>query len=104
MNVKAGDKVMISARYGRSIGIVKNVTPAGNIRLTNGALYTSAGTKKTSDAWNVSHITLLTPELEAQLQKDSIVHKALAAMHKTSKISYAQAIGILKILKGGDSE
>lgn len=104
MNVKAGDKVVIIGRYSRSIGIVKNITPNGNIRLTNGTLYTPSGAEKTKDVWAVSKISLLTPELEAQMQKDATVYKALDVMHKTQTLSYTQAVGILKILEGGDSE
>lgn len=101
MDLKAGDKVLISARYSKSIGVVKKVTPAGNIRLKNGELYTPGGSLKTRDAWNISHIQPLTPELEESLRQDSVIASVLNAMHNAKSITYEQALEIRQILGRG---
>lgn len=101
MDLKAGDKVLVSARYHKYISAVDKITPAGNIRLKDGGLYTPDGTLKTRDKWNCTRIQPLTPELEKSLQRDSYISKTIAIMHETSNITYAQAIEIRRILEGG---
>lgn len=103
MDLKAGDKVLISAQYSKSIGVVEKITPAGNIRLKNGELYSPDGNLKTKDIWNVPYIRPLTPEMEEEIQKDSVKAKALRIMHKTTSLTYEQAVEVLKILKGGQN-
>lgn len=103
MDLKAGDKVLVLACYHKYVSVVEKITPAGNIRLKDGGLYTPDGTLKTKDAWNNSHIQPLTPELEESLRRDMYVSKTLTIMQETSNITYAQAVEIRRILEGGQN-
>lgn len=99
MNLKAGDRVLVSACYHEFISTVEKITPAGNIRLKNGELYMPDGVLKTKDKWSCSHIQPLTPEKEELLRRSAYISRILAIMHKTSSITYAQAVEIQQVLE-----
>lgn len=103
MDLKAGDKVLVLARYHKYISAVDKITPAGNIRLKDGELYTPDGTLKTRDKWNCARIQPLTPEMEESLRRDSYISKTINIMHETSSITYTQAVEIRRILERGQN-
>ena len=99
MELKAGDKVLIESRWNKCIGEVAKVTPKRHIRLTNGSLYDSEGRLKTSDLWNISHISILTNEIVDELVHEKICNEAIKTMNNIKKIDYEKAVKILSILE-----
>jgi hypothetical protein len=104
LEVKAGDKVVIHAHYGRATAEVLEITSAGDIRLTTGRLYSPTGYLKTRDTRNNSWIEPLTPEIEEDMRRNRVIANAWQAMYDTRSLTYEQAVAILRILsdKGGD--
>ncbi len=100
MDLKVGDKVLVTARYSQFIEKVAKITPAGNIRLTNGSLYMPDGRQRGGDIWSTSCIQPLTPELEESLRRTTFIKKTLYVMHEIKDITYEQAIEIRQILEG----
>lgn len=98
MDIKVGDKVLVQGRFSKSVQTVEKITPKGNIRVSNGALYDISGSEKTKDVWNSTTIVPLTPELEEQLHKEVVVARAIKAMHDTKTLTYNQAVKIMEIL------
>lgn len=100
MDVKVGDEVLVEGRWSKSILTVEKITPKGNIRVSNGALYDIYGSEKTSDVWNSTNITPLTPELKEQLYKEKIIKNTLKVLHDMKTLTYDQAMRIMEILNG----
>lgn len=100
LDLKPGDRVVVSSRRsGRYISKVARITPSGNIRCDNGELYEPTGSQKTSDVWNISHISKLTPEIEEEIMQENYINRTLAKLHKISNLTYDQCKRLNAILE-----
>lgn len=99
-NLKAGDKVFIDGRTGKTLTIVQKITPTGrvvanNIQFINGANY--------SDKWNVIVLEEATEEAVRNYKAMKFTRAVKFAMG-SAKITYAQAKKINEILNLGIGE
>lgn len=102
LNVKPGDKVVVTGRRsGRYITTVVRITPSGNIRCDNGELYDSNGSQKTSDVWNISHLSELTPEIEKEIIQERYIKRTFDKLHEVKTLTYDQCTKIMEILEEG---
>lgn len=100
LNVKAGDKVIYTSRFGGDkVAVVEKITPKGFIKV-NGTLFTEYGINKGSDVWSRSYIRQATPELIQQVEQINFRNYVLNNLHSLKNITYEQAVEINKILKG----
>lgn len=73
-----GDKVYKPGRYGRvgTIITITGMTPAGNVKASDGNIYTPTGWQRGGDKWNRERIAPLTDRhrvaIVAQAQRDAI--------------------------------
>ena len=102
---KVGDRVVRNYNGKQctgDIGTVIKITPKrkniivdfGNYKET----YGSSGFAKSTDAWNMSHIEPLTPEMEDHMKKNALIRKCERVFEKTD-ITFEQAKKILEILE-----
>ena len=99
-NLKAGDKVFIDGRTGKTLTIVQKITPTGrvvanNIQFINGANH--------SDKWNVIVLEEATEEAVRNYKAMKFTRAVKFAMG-SAKITYAQAKEINEILNLGIGE
>ena len=101
MDLKVGDKVIISSRQSRSVGTVEKVTPGGRYRVKN-HLYNNDGTERISarDVYygGGSFITAATEDDIKSIRESIYTKKVLNTLHDLSDITFEQAVQINKIL------
>lgn len=93
-SLKAGDKVIVSSTYGTRVAEVEKITPSGLIKV-DGTLYNQNGCERSQ--WCTSSIHEATEEAVREVEQRKVVTKAFKIMHRTSQITYEQAIKILEI-------
>lgn len=99
LNVKAGDKVIYTSRFGGDkVTVVEKITPKGFIKV-NGILFTKDGVERGGDMWNRSRIKQATPELIQQVEQINFRKYVLNKLHSLQNIEYGQAVEINKILE-----
>lgn len=96
-NFEVGQKVFVN--NGRSIRVseVTAITPKGFIKVDD-TLFKPDGFKRTSDAWDTTHITIATDEKIEELKKKIFIQKVTKALKNVSTITFEQAEEINKIL------
>lgn len=98
LNVKAGDKVLVTSPYNRYIEKVKKVTPTGNIRLENGEYYNKFGRVKSNDVWKYSHLMELTKDLEEKILREDYIKDTMMILKNLKELTFEQAVAIRKTL------
>lgn len=104
LNLKIGDRVIrnYDNSLPTSIGVVVNITQKrgdyvvdyGNYKET----YKYDGWQRGGDIWNLSHIQLLTPEIEERIRQINLVRKCRDEFNKKKDLTADQATRILEIL------
>lgn len=96
-NLKAGDMVIISNRYGQSLRKVDKITPAGFVRV-NSFLFNQDGRERGGNTWERSYLREATPELIQELREKETIKKAYNLMKNKTNINLEQAKKIIEIL------
>ncbi|MGL6201136.1 MAG: hypothetical protein ACRC3H_19625 [Lachnospiraceae bacterium] len=102
LNVKEGDEVLRCGISSKSLLTVKKITPSGNIRTSDGRLFDPYGRLKGGDRWDFDSLKEYTGEAKEEYIRRSAIGKAHSLMLGCRKISYEQALEIIKILEGED--
>ena len=107
MSFNIGDKVIRNYKNGMSIsiGTVVNITKKrGDVVVDYGnykETYRSDGWQKGGDAWRASSIQLLTPEIQEEIRKISLIRKCRNTFEEKKDLTADQAERILAILTEG---
>ena len=100
---KVGDKVVRNYNVPgtRLVGTIIRITPKRkDVVVDYGSyeeIYDASGWQKNGTIWNQSYITLITPEIEKELNNRNIINKCKIVFDRT-KLTVDQAIKILEIL------
>lgn len=97
-NLEVGDTVIISGYWNARIAAVEKITPSGRIKV-DGMTFNPDGSERGGDAWHRSRLFEATPEVVREMQEKETIQKALREMRDVTKLSYNQAVEILKILE-----
>lgn len=100
-NLKEGDLVIVSCRYGEKISKVEKITPSGLIRV-DGTLFYKNGSERGGDTWNRSCLRVATPQAIEEIQNKATIQKAFNLMRNIPKITLIQAKQIIEILKNNE--
>jgi ABC-type enterochelin transport system substrate-binding protein len=98
LNVKAGDTVIVSGRWRKSIETVEKITPTGLIKVGS-SLYHPDGTERAGDKWDRNQLLEATPERIQEVRNNELVQLALHEMRQPRTLTVDQARQILEILK-----
>lgn len=99
LNVKAGDKVIVSTRNGDYITTVEKVTPSGRIKTKENYSFRSNGTQIGDDTWNIRHLHEYTEERAQKIMREKIINKAYSKMRQINDITYEMARDFLDVLQ-----
>ena len=102
-NLKVGDNVFVSGRFGRSLHQVEKITPKGFIKVA-GSLYTKEGYVRGSDGWNFTSISPASAEEIEQFRKENFISDVVKKLRTVSKLQYEQAVAINNLLFEGGVE
>lgn len=108
MEFNVGDKVVMSNRMSRkTIGTVIKITEKRKDVVVDFGSYTETydmrGRKKNCDAWSMSYIKPLTPEIEEKIRQYEIINKCRVVFDKNrNKITVDETERILAILLEGE--
>ena len=104
LNLKIGDRVIKNYENSlpTAIGTVVNITEKrgdyvvdyGNYKET----YRYDGCQRGVDVWNMSHIQLLTSDIEERIRQVNLIRKCRNAFEKKKNLTADQAEKILEIL------
>lgn len=99
LNVKAGDKVIVHARFSKYIAEVEKITPTGRIRV-KGTYYDKHGHQIGGDIWSRSLITIATEEDIERLNQERTILDTIRRMNNfRGNLRYEDAVKIDDILK-----
>ena len=101
-NLKVGDPVVISNRFGMSLHKVERITPSGRI-YAGGMIFNSGGVERGGGSWVKSILREATPKLIEVINQNETIREAFRLMNSKRTISYEQAKKIIEIL-GADNE
>ncbi len=108
IEVKKGDKVLITSRYRTEVGIVEDITPKGFIKVMGTLFNPQTGRERTSDPYNFLMISPATPEELERFEKSKFFQKVCALMRDDNYIinhmTYNKAVRILNILEEKENE
>lgn len=94
--VEAGDTVIVSNGWRKTIAEVEKVTPTGLIKVL-GTLYHPDGSER-GGGWGRSRLCEATPEAIQLIQNQEVVYSALNKMHECKRLTLEQAKQILAVL------
>lgn len=100
-DLKAGDKVIVSSRWHRTIQTVDKVTPTGRINI-GATVYDNTGRERGSQSWSYGKLEQATPEAIEKIRRDKIIKEALNTAREVKTLTYEQAVAILNILTAAD--
>lgn len=100
LDVKVGDTVIFSDKYGSSITKVAKITPTGIIRVeANKHLqFNPNGSERGGDTWHQHTISIPTDEEIKAIKDRAIIKTVVNYMHKVNDITIDQAKAIWNIL------
>lgn len=96
-NLKVGDIVFVTGRFGRSLHQVEKITPKGFIKVA-GTLYTKDGYQRGSDGWTFTSIHPASAEEIEQFKKEKFIAAVVRKLHSVSELQYEQAVEINNLL------
>lgn len=98
-NVKVGDIVLVdNPRRGKSLAIVKKITPSGLLKIGNMLFYPS-GEERTSDKWRWCMAYSLTETELAEFRQKCFISRVKKAMREyAGDLSYEEAKTIEEII------
>lgn len=101
LNVKAGDKVIISTRNGDYITTVEKITPSGRIKTKDNYAFRSNGTQIGGDYWYTRHLYEYTEERAQKIMQKMVIDKAYSKMRQINydDITYKMARDLLDVLQ-----
>lgn len=96
-NLKPGDKVFVSGRFGRSLHTVEKITPKGFIKV-NGSLYNQNGYERGGDPWSFTSIHPASEEEIIAYNKERFVVGVMKKLKEIKSLDYEKAVLIHDIL------
>lgn len=101
LNVKVGDKVIVSSRNGDYITTVERITPSGRIKTKEGYAFRSDGSQIGGDPWYTMHMYEYAEERAQKIMKKMVIDKAYSKMRRINydDITYEMARDFLDILQ-----
>ena len=100
LNVKAGDKVIISTRNGDYITTVEKITPSGRIKTKDNYAFRPNGTQIGGDYWYTRRLYEYTEERAQKVMQKMVIDKAYSKIRSINydDITYKMARDILATL------
>lgn len=99
--LKAGDKVFVNGRSGRSLETVQKITPTGRVVVNN--IQFIGGTNK-SNMWDIIVLEEATEEKIKEYKIREFIQRVFNELRQKKSITYAQAKKINEILDLGVQE
>lgn len=100
-NLKVGDPVVISSRFGMSLKKVERITPSGRIVIGD-MTFNPDGYERGGGSWVRSVLREATPKLIEVINQNETIREAFRLMNIKRTISYEQAKKIIEILGEND--
>lgn len=95
LNLKVGDKVLISGRFDKSIGVVDRITPTGIIQVSNPFCkfsFRPDGRERGADTYYGRTIQKLTQEMEQRFYQEKFIRIVTRKIfNECTPFSYEQA-------------
>lgn len=96
--LKAGDRVIVANYYNAHVRTVAKITPTGRISI-GATVFRPDGREMGERSYHPYRLEQATPEAIKEITEDGEISKAISLMHRTTKLTYNQAVKILAALE-----